>query len=130
MAPDIEQGELHAPSSDVEKFLLQLWSELLGIEQIGTRQNFFDLGGNSHLIVQMQARIEEKYPQKIKVIDLFECKTISAMAKHIERSSSDQAQPGVKKEGQPNDIDNILQLLDDFSEGEASVEDILKKLGE
>ncbi|NRQ55289.1 MULTISPECIES: non-ribosomal peptide synthetase [unclassified Brevibacillus] len=130
MAPDTEQGELHAPSSDVEKFLLQLWRDLLRLEQIGTRQNFFDLGGNSHLIVQMQARIEEKYPQKIKVIDLFECKTISAMAQHIERSSSAQAQPGVKKAGQPSDIDNILQLLDDFSEGEASVEDILKKLGE
>ncbi|MGV3137712.1 amino acid adenylation domain-containing protein [Brevibacillus agri] len=131
-AESTEQGELQAPGSEVETFLVQLWRELLGVEQVGTRQNFFDLGGNSHLIVRMQARIEEKYPQKIKVMDLFECKTISAMAQHIERSQPNRGRSGAKAEGQPNDneIGDILQLLDEFSEGEASVEDILKKLGE
>ncbi|ASJ53861.1 hypothetical protein BP422_10085 [Brevibacillus formosus] len=126
----VEQGELHVPGNEVESFLLQIWRELLGIEQIGTKQNFFDLGGNSHLIVQLQAKIEEKYPQRIKVIDLFECKTISAMAQHIQKVQSDQGQPRVKREGQSEEIGDILQLLDEFSEGEASVEDILKKLGE
>lgn len=127
-----EQAEMHLPENDAEEFLLQVWRELLGIENIGTEQNFFDIGGNSHLIVQLQARIEQKYMKRIKVIDLFRCKTVRAMADYIQGNDreSEQADAKTKTGKTQDDISDIMQLLDEYSEGETSVEEILKKLGE
>lgn len=126
-----ETAEMHVPENDAEEFLLHLWQELLGMETIGTDQNFFDIGGNSHLIVQLQARIEQKYMKRIKVIDLFRCKTIRAMADHIQGSTQEpEPSDAITKTGKTKDeISDILQLLDEYSEGETSVEEILKKLG-
>ncbi|WP_248630969.1 phosphopantetheine-binding protein, partial [Paenibacillus riograndensis] len=127
-----EQAVMHLPENDAEEFLLQVWRELLGIENIGTEQNFFDIGGNSHLIVQLQARIEQKYMKRVKVIDLFRCKTVRAMADYIQGSAQEPEQADAKtKPGKTqDDISDIMQLLDEYSEGETSVEEILKKLGE
>ncbi|WP_411830129.1 phosphopantetheine-binding protein [Paenibacillus sonchi] len=123
---------MQLPENEAEEFLLQVWRELLGIDNIGTEQNFFDIGGNSHLIVQLQARIEQKYMKRVKVIDLFRCKTVRAMADYIQGNAQEPGQADAKtKTGKTqDDISDIMQLLDEYSEGETSVEEILKKLGE
>ncbi|WP_019912649.1 non-ribosomal peptide synthetase [Paenibacillus sp. HW567] len=125
-----EKAEMQLPENDAEEFLLHVWQELLGIENIGTEQNFFDIGGNSHLIVQLQARIEQKYMKRIKVIDLFRCKTIRAMAGYIQGSMQESVQSESTTAKTKDEISDILQLLDEYSEGETSVEEILQKLGE
>ena len=73
-----------APSTPVEQQLAAIWSEVLGIEKIGIHDNFFDLGGHSLLIIQVQNRLKEISSSKLTVIDLFKNPTINTLAPIIE----------------------------------------------
>ena len=52
-ARSILDGDDVAPQSPIHKQLRQMWEELLNVRPIGLRENFFDLGGNSLLIVRL-----------------------------------------------------------------------------
>lgn len=63
--PDPEQADLAvkapyaAPTSAGEQALAQIWSALLGVEQVGIHDNFFALGGDSILSIQVVARARQ-----------------------------------------------------------------------
>jgi fengycin family lipopeptide synthetase D len=67
-------------SNAVEKKLVEIWREILGIETIGIHDNFFDLGGNSLLLVRMHSVIESIYKGKVEVTDLFTYTTIAELS--------------------------------------------------
>ncbi|MBG86578.1 MAG: polyketide synthase [Verrucomicrobiales bacterium] len=56
-----------APSSDVEKTIVKIWEEFLGIEGIGINDNFFALGGHSLLAIQVVSRLREAFPVGIEL---------------------------------------------------------------
>jgi non-ribosomal peptide synthase protein (TIGR01720 family) len=49
-----------APQGEVEQVLAALWSELLGVPRVGRHDNFFDLGGDSILSLQIVARLRAR----------------------------------------------------------------------
>ncbi|TIU59381.1 MAG: hypothetical protein E5W15_35680, partial [Mesorhizobium sp.] len=49
--------EFAAPLTETEKTLAALWCDLLKVEAIGRRDNFFDLGGESLLVMRAVARM-------------------------------------------------------------------------
>jgi thioesterase domain-containing protein/acyl carrier protein len=61
--------------------LARIWEEVLGIESISTDQNYFDLGGDSSLAVQMFAQIEKTFKIKLPLANLYEAPTIESLAK-------------------------------------------------
>ncbi len=82
-------------SDGLEKRLAGIWKELLGIENLGMNDNFFDLGGNSLLMGRLQIRVNQTFHESISIVDLFQYPTISSLAKFISRKlestkSSDQ----------------------------------------
>jgi acyl carrier protein len=62
--PDIEESFV-APRTTAEKELAEIWKEVLGIEQVGIYDNFFDLGGHSLLLIQAIDRSEKKFGIRI-----------------------------------------------------------------
>jgi amino acid adenylation domain-containing protein len=80
---DLSVGELVAPQTREEQLLANIWAEILGIKQIGIHNNFFDLGGNSLLIIKMQYKLSAFFDQKISVVKLFEHPTIYGLAQHL-----------------------------------------------
>ncbi len=70
-------------SSGYEKRIAQIWQDLLGIEQIGIYDNFFDLGGNSLIGLQIIARIKKEFDIQVPIVALFEAPTISTLAKYL-----------------------------------------------
>jgi FkbH-like protein len=60
-----------APRSALEKELAAIWSELLGIDQIGVEDNFFDLGGHSLSAMQMISRIRDACKVELSLRSLF-----------------------------------------------------------
>ncbi|MFJ8299084.1 non-ribosomal peptide synthetase [Streptomyces sp. NPDC094447] len=55
-----ERQQAHvAPASETERYLAELWGDLLAVENIGTTDDFFALGGHSMLAFRMQTRIRK-----------------------------------------------------------------------
>jgi hypothetical protein len=74
-------SEYIQPQSVMEKKLAAIWGEVLGIPTIGIHDNFFDLGGNSLLVVQIQNRLgKELAGRDIQVVELFQYPTIASLA--------------------------------------------------
>lgn len=84
-----------APESEGEKLLAQVWSQLLGIRQLGVRDDFFELGGNSLLAVRLFAAIKKHYGVSLPLSTLFEAPNIRALAQLLEANAPQQRErPG------------------------------------
>ncbi|HKH43176.1 MAG TPA: amino acid adenylation domain-containing protein, partial [Thermoanaerobaculia bacterium] len=77
-----------APRTPLEEMLAGIWSELLGLDRVGTTDSFFDLGGHSLLATRVVARVREALGVDLPVRALFEAPTLDALAQRIERERS------------------------------------------
>jgi amino acid adenylation domain-containing protein len=86
-APDHARPELDsvyvAPQTEVEKLIADVWQDVLKIERVGTHDNFFDLGGHSLLVVQVQRRLQETFNQELPITEMFKYPTISALSNRL-----------------------------------------------
>ncbi|HEX2867285.1 MAG TPA: amino acid adenylation domain-containing protein [Ignavibacteriales bacterium] len=71
------------PANSLETELLELWQDVLSAESISIHDNFFDLGGNSILLVKLHSKINEKYPDVMELTDLFSKSRIQEQAEFI-----------------------------------------------
>ena len=72
-----------APRTEVERTLAAIWREVLRVEQIGLDDNFFDLGGHSLHLLQIQGRIRKSLGMEVVILDLLTHSTVSALAAHL-----------------------------------------------
>jgi amino acid adenylation domain-containing protein len=82
---------LMRPRSEVEGQVAKVWSSVLGIESIDVRDNFFDLGGHSLLLVQVHAQLRAEFGTRLSIVDLFRYSTVEAIAARL----SQIQQPGL-----------------------------------
>lgn len=73
-----------APTSSLEASLVELWTQLLGRQQVGIDDNFFELGGHSLLATQLVSRIRDRLQVELPLRSVFETPTISELAQKIE----------------------------------------------
>jgi thioesterase domain-containing protein/acyl carrier protein len=84
--PDPEPGSgllsknFVAPRDIVELQLAKIWEEVLAVENVGARDDFFDLGGHSMIATRMMYRIEQVFGRKIPLAALFESPTVEHLA--------------------------------------------------
>jgi amino acid adenylation domain-containing protein len=71
------------PQTEMEKTLCDIWQTALQIEGVGINDNFFDLGGHSLLVVQVQHSILQDLNITVPIVDLFLHPTISSLSKHL-----------------------------------------------
>jgi acyl transferase domain-containing protein/thioesterase domain-containing protein/acyl carrier protein len=89
-------SEYVAPRNDVERTLVTMWQELLGVDQIGVDDNFFDLGGHSLNAVRLFAKVRKTFGADFPISVLFAAPTIAAIAAMVGGGSdSDSDQPNV-----------------------------------
>jgi amino acid adenylation domain-containing protein len=82
--PDRPAGaRSEAPRSALERAIAAIWRELLGIEEVGVHDNFFDIGGHSLLMPRMQGRLREVLGHEVGIVELFRCSTIRSLAHHL-----------------------------------------------
>jgi amino acid adenylation domain-containing protein len=72
-----------APRDELEARLTRVWQELLGVQPVGVRDNFFEFGGHSLLAVQLISRVEQETGHKLPLSILFQAPTVEAMANAI-----------------------------------------------
>jgi acyl-coenzyme A synthetase/AMP-(fatty) acid ligase/acyl carrier protein len=74
-----------APRNPTEQRVAAIWSEFLETEAVGMRENFFDLGGHSLLLVRVHARLRDEFAASISITDLFRFTTVESLAAHLSR---------------------------------------------
>jgi len=79
------------PESELERTLAQLWQRILNVPEVGLDQNFFDLGGDSLLLVAVHSNVQKILQTQIPLTDLFEFSTIRKLAQHLSRTESTSA---------------------------------------
>jgi len=82
----LESGaEYVAPQKDTEKQISQIWSEVLNVERVSIYDNFFDLGGNSLNIIQVNNKIKAALERDIPIVTMFEYPTIASLVGYLEK---------------------------------------------
>jgi thioesterase domain-containing protein/malonyl CoA-acyl carrier protein transacylase/acyl carrier protein len=87
------------PVSDTETKLARLWSELLKIEEVGIHDDYFALGGNSLLAVNLMARIEAQFGAKLPLTTILEAPTVAQFARVLETRGSHSPLVLIRKGG-------------------------------
>lgn len=75
----------------LQKQLVVAWEELLVLDQVGLDDNFFDLGGHSMLLAQLQERLEHDLRRPINIVDFFAHPTIRAFADSLSQEAKSQS---------------------------------------
>ncbi len=70
--------------TDLEKKLVTIWEELLGVSPIGIDDNFFEVGGHSLLTMRLIANIQKQLEIEVAVKELFEFTTIRQLAEYLD----------------------------------------------
>jgi acyl transferase domain-containing protein/acyl-CoA synthetase (AMP-forming)/AMP-acid ligase II/acyl carrier protein len=84
----LSTGALAPASSDIQRTLVQIWADVLQVPEadIGIQDNFFDLGGDSLSLLQVQTRVAELIGAAVSAVDLFAYPNVASLASHLEAS--------------------------------------------
>ena len=97
-APE-QEGPFVAPRSPLEAELAEIWAQVINIEQVGIHDNFFILGGNSLLAIQILNVLRDRFQVDLPLRSLFESPTISHLANLIKTTDLSSHQDNYLEEG-------------------------------
>ena len=82
--PKLEMTRRHvAPKSEAEKILASVWTQILGLKDVGVDDNFFELGGDLLMLLRVQNAINQQLHRDIPATVLFRYPTIRALSAHL-----------------------------------------------
>ena len=83
LRPDLRQP-YQPPRNETEQQIADIWQDVLGINQVGVEDGFFELGGDSLLAMQVLNRTREATQAKLSFRHLFERQTVAKLAELVE----------------------------------------------
>jgi acyl carrier protein len=98
------------PRNDIEQHLIDIWTSVLNIDQIGIYDNFFDLGGHSLLATQLITRIEERFHIDIPLRLIFETPNAAELAIAIAQLQANQVDE--------HEMDRLFAEIEQLSDDE------------
>ncbi|MCP5047733.1 MAG: non-ribosomal peptide synthetase, partial [bacterium] len=89
--------EYVAPRDGIEEDIAKLWKEVLGLDQVGIHENFFDLGGTSLDIIKLNSKLITLLGEGDHVVQMFRYPTISSFADYLNqgRNKEESDSPAV-----------------------------------
>jgi hypothetical protein len=76
-------GEFFAPREGFEQAIAGIWCDVLDIQKVSADANFFDLGGNSILMVHVRNKLRELIDRELTMVDMFTFTSIRSLAEHL-----------------------------------------------
>jgi acyl-CoA synthetase (AMP-forming)/AMP-acid ligase II/acyl carrier protein len=95
--------------NEIEKRLVAAWQDILGVENIGIDDNFFQLGGNSLNISQLSVKANELFGKEIKITNLIQYPTIRLFIGHFNGNNKNRYDFQYKKSKETYN-NTIMQL--------------------
>jgi len=104
-----------APRTQVEKTIAGVWQDVLGVSRVGVHDNFFDLGGNSLLGMQLVSMLRKAFLLELPMNSIFESQTVAEQAIVISETQ--------RKESELEELHQMLKEIEGLS-----AEDLESKL--
>ncbi|EPY14024.1 type I polyketide synthase [Paenibacillus alvei] len=126
------KGKQVGEYSELEVQIADIYSNILGYDEIDINDNFFELGGDSMLLSKVHVSLEKLFPGKIRMLDLFEhtsiyklCQFLSQETQYNQISMNDNSSGEV-------DATSILEeeterMFDEIERGNLSIEEATKQ---
>jgi acyl carrier protein len=99
------------PETEMENMIAKIWQDLLGLEQVGVRDNFLELGGHSLLATQMASRMRSSLGVEISVRKIFELPTIAELAKMVDTTMTES-----------DEVSRMIAMVEQMSEEQVKTE--------
>jgi FkbM family methyltransferase len=96
-----QQGQI-TPRTELEERIAKIWCDVLRIDTVGVRDNFFDLGGHSLLATQVISRLRRVSELDVPLRSLFEAPTVEGLASKM-----------VQLQAEQEDEESLAQVLAD-----------------
>ncbi|GLW47202.1 hypothetical protein Stsp02_28640 [Streptomyces sp. NBRC 14336] len=94
--PDL-RARFVAPRGEREHALAELWRELLGVERVGSHDNFFDLGGHSLLLAEFRTLLAARLGHELTMVELFQHPTVATLAEYLGSDRTTGAVDGARE---------------------------------
>ncbi|HEV2734936.1 MAG TPA: amino acid adenylation domain-containing protein, partial [Longimicrobiaceae bacterium] len=85
------------PRTELERAIAAVWAEVLGVPAVGVGTSFFELGGNSLLVVRAARLLESALGRGVRVLDLFEHVTVADLARHLSGAAASAPMGGARE---------------------------------
>ncbi|XXM74658.1 condensation domain-containing protein [Lysinibacillus sphaericus] len=122
--PEREAAGYEAPETETEKQLAQIWSGVLGVEECGIEDNFFDLGGHSLKATILVGKVKRILKKELPLSEVFTSPTIrelSARLDNLDNVFVQDIQPAASRKFYPlSSSQRRLFVLSQFPEIETS----------
>jgi aspartate racemase len=100
-----------APRNAVERTIVGIWSQLLGVQRIGVNDNFFNLGGHSIFAIQLLSRLNQAFNLDLQIRVIYDQPSLAALAGAIVQIQAEQADS--------SELNRLLAELEKISDEEA-----------
>jgi len=115
-----------APRNDIEQAIVNIWQTVLELDQVSIHENFFEVGGNSLMLIQLLSQIRQTFQTELAIRDVFMAPTPAELAELLAAQPHEVAPPAGSPEGskeaiipiERQDAQAVLERLDDISEAE------------
>lgn len=106
-------GQGSQPETKYEKVVLQVWQEVLGVTGVGVRDNFFDIGGHSLNIIEVNRKLNQLLGTDIPVVEVFRFPTISTFAQHLAKRLGETPDSPAEKSSSPDWIERQVGVMEE-----------------
>ena len=98
-----EETSAPSRSNALEQAIGRVWREIIGLEAVDPRDNFFEVGGHSLLMALVRQRLVEELGREIPLVDLFRFPTVRSLAEHLapKEESKPSAEPVATRQNAP-----------------------------
>ncbi|MGB6387213.1 MAG: amino acid adenylation domain-containing protein [Terriglobales bacterium] len=119
--PNQTENGVVAVKVGTEEIISSVWKKVLGVKHLGPADNFFDLGGDSILLVEVHAELQQTLNRRFSVTDLFQYPSIRALSNYLDGQGSQLASSEIaerihkqrnamEKQRKSRDISKVGQL--------------------
>jgi short-subunit dehydrogenase len=117
------KGKSEGSYSEEEIIISKIWREVLGYSEFDINDNFFDIGGDSVLIMKVHAMIEGVYPGKTVIADMFAYPTILSLSGYLNPSLEKASLEESQKPYEGKTKDDIMDLFSRIEKGDLSFDE-------
>ncbi|HEX3759107.1 MAG TPA: amino acid adenylation domain-containing protein [Kofleriaceae bacterium] len=82
-----------APSTALQRTVIEIWRQALGVERVGIDDNFFELGGQSFLVMQVHAELSKALARELPVVALFQHPTVRTLTSYLGDAATAEPAP-------------------------------------